>query len=44
MELKIITHTNDSDHIKPVLDRLTKENLDKKINNYLNKFKKEDSE
>jgi len=43
MKLQVQTHTNDQEHIKKVLDRLVKENLEKKLWSYLKQFEKEDA-
>lgn len=42
MELQVKIHT--TDNAKPVVERITQENLDKKIWSYLNKFNGKDVE
>ena len=38
MELKVTLHTNDAQHNKEVIERLTQENLSNKLGSYLKKF------
>jgi hypothetical protein len=38
MELKVTLHTNDGEHNKEVIERLTQENLSNKLGSYLKKF------
>jgi len=45
MEIQIIIHVgNDLTESKEVVERLVWENLNKKLDHYLNKFKKDDAE
>jgi hypothetical protein len=45
MEIQLKTHIgNELNHSKDVINRLVDENLNKKLDVYLNKFKKDDAE
>lgn len=45
MNLQVKLHTNDDKHVKDVMDRIVKENISTKLDNYLKKFdKKSDAE
>ena len=44
MDIQIKMHTNDEDHTKEVMTRLVETNMSTKLDNYLNKFDKDDAE
>ena len=44
MDIQVKMHTNEEVHTKDVLTRLLEINMSTKLNNYLNKFDKEDAE
>ena len=44
MDLQVKMHTNDEAHTKDVLGRLIEWNISTKLDQYLNKFDKEDAE
>ena len=44
MNTQVVIHTNDIEHIKAVAERLVEQNISSKLNQYLNKFDKEDAQ
>lgn len=43
MDLQVVTHTNDEEHVKPALERLVELGVTSKLKGYLDKFDKEDA-
>lgn len=43
MQLQTTTHSNDTEHVKPALERLVELNLSSKLAGYLDKFDKIDA-
>lgn len=44
MNLETIIHTNDPEHMKEVVERLTAQNVEVKLDSYLKKFDKDDAQ